>query len=167
MSCDQITQKQRIVLNCIKKYIKQNSYPPTFRELCRLLNLKSTSTVYSHLNALEKKGYIRRDPTKQRCIEILENTPIDTHPVMRITVLGDSLVNLGIYENDIIFMEQTSIAKTGDIIVVLSKGDITIGRLFQKNDCLELHFDDDTIPPMTLSEKNIVGRIVGILRSFE
>ncbi len=161
-----ITQKQRIVLDCIKQYIKKNSYPPTVRELCELLNLKSTSAVHFHLTALEKNGYIKRDPAKPRCIEIIENTPIDAHSIMKITVSGDKLTYLGIHHNDIIFMEQTSVAKNGDIIVVLLKGNITIGRLVKKNNRLEL-FHNDTISPMVLSEKNIVGRIVGIFRSFE
>ena len=164
MKYGKITQKQRIVLDCIKQYIKKNSYPPTVRELCDLLNLKSTSAVHFHLTALEKNGYIKRDPAKPRCIEIIENTPIDAHSITKITVSGD---NLGIHDNDIIFMEQTSVAKNGDIIVVLLKGNITIGRLVKKNNHLELHFNNDTISPMVLSEKNIVGKIIGIFRSFE
>ena len=67
-----LTAKQQMVFDYLKKEIKQNGYPPTVREICEATGLSSTSTVHSHLETLERKGYIRRSPTKNRSTEILE-----------------------------------------------------------------------------------------------
>lgn len=67
-----LTAKQEQILNCIKQSLKDKGYPPSVRELCLAVGLSSTSTVHSHLNTLEKKGYIRRDPSKPRTIEVLD-----------------------------------------------------------------------------------------------
>lgn len=71
---EQLTAKQEQILNFIKEVLNQKGYPPSVREICLAVGLKSTSTVHSHLNKLEKKGYIRRDPTKPRTIEILDGS---------------------------------------------------------------------------------------------
>ena len=67
-----ITPKQREVLNGIIQFYKERGFPPTVRELCEITGLKSTSSVFSHLNALEQKGYITKDSTKPRTITILK-----------------------------------------------------------------------------------------------
>ena len=68
-----ITEKQREILECIKNHILEKGYPPAVREICEAVRLKSTSSVHSHLETLERNGYIRRDPTKPRAIEILDD----------------------------------------------------------------------------------------------
>ena len=73
MSYGRITDKQREILEYIKKEILNRGYPPTVRDMCEAVNLKSTSSVHSHLETLEKNGYIRRDPTKPRAIEIVDD----------------------------------------------------------------------------------------------
>ena len=69
---DDISKKQIEILKFIKDTVALKGYPPAVREICEAVNLKSTSTVHGHLTKLEKKGYIKRDPTKPRAIEILE-----------------------------------------------------------------------------------------------
>lgn len=69
-----ITQKQQEILDYIKDEILSKGYPPAVREICEAVNLKSTSSVHSHLETLEKNGYIRRDPTKPRAIEICNDS---------------------------------------------------------------------------------------------
>ena len=73
MSYGRITDKQREILEYIKKEILNRGYPPTVRDICEAVNLKSTSSVHSHLETFEKNGYIRRDPTKPRAIEIVDD----------------------------------------------------------------------------------------------
>lgn len=73
MSKGKITDKQREILEYIKSTILSKGYPPAVREICEAVHLKSTSSVHSHLETLEKNGYIRRDPTKPRTIEILDD----------------------------------------------------------------------------------------------
>ena len=71
MSQGKITEKQKEILEFIKETILSKGYPPAVREICEAVHLKSTSSVHSHLETLERNGYIRRDPTKPRTIEIL------------------------------------------------------------------------------------------------
>ena len=73
MNIDNLSSKQIEVLNFIKKELVSKGYPPSVREICEAVNLKSTSTVHGHLERLEKKGFIRRDATKPRAIEILDS----------------------------------------------------------------------------------------------
>lgn len=73
MSYGKITDKQMQILEYIKSEILNKGYPPSVRDICQAVNLKSTSSVHSHLETLEKNGYIRRDPTKPRTIEILDD----------------------------------------------------------------------------------------------
>ncbi len=74
MGFGKITAKQQEILDYIKDEILKKGYPPTVREICETVNLKSTSSVHSHLETLEKNGYIRRDPTKPRAIEICDDS---------------------------------------------------------------------------------------------
>ena len=74
MDKGKISKKQEEILEYIKAQILERGFPPAVREICEAVNLKSTSSVHSHLETLEKNGYIRRDPTKPRAIEILDDT---------------------------------------------------------------------------------------------
>ena len=74
MAQGKISKKQQEILEYTKNQILQRGFPPAVREICEAVNLKSTSSVHSHLETLEKNGYIRRDPTKPRAIEILDDT---------------------------------------------------------------------------------------------
>ena len=74
MAQGKITEKQSQILEYIKSEILNKGYPPSVRDICQAVNLKSTSSVHSHLETLEKNGYIRRDPTKPRTIEILDDS---------------------------------------------------------------------------------------------
>ena len=73
MGYGKITDKQREILEYIKNEILNRGFPPSVREICEAVKLKSTSSVHAHLETLEKNGYIRRDPTKPRTIEILDD----------------------------------------------------------------------------------------------
>ncbi len=73
MSKGKISKKQSEILRFMKDYILDKGYPPSVREMCSGVNLKSTSSVHSHLETLEKNGYIRRDPSKPRAIEIVDD----------------------------------------------------------------------------------------------
>ena len=73
MTYGKISKKQQEILEYIKSEILNRGFPPAVREICEAVNLKSTSSVHAHLEALEKNGYIRRDATKPRAIEIIED----------------------------------------------------------------------------------------------
>ncbi len=84
-----ITEKQREILEFIKEEILNKGYPPAVREICEAVHLKSTSSVHSHLETLEKNGYIRRDPTKPRAIEILDDDfNLARREIVNIPIIG-------------------------------------------------------------------------------
>ena len=89
MSYGKITDKQSQILEYIKSEILNKGYPPSVRDICQAVNLKSTSSVHSHLETLEKNGYIRRDPTKPRTIEILDdNFNLVRREVVNVPMVG-------------------------------------------------------------------------------
>ena len=90
MAYGKITAKQREILEYIKNEIINKGYPPAVREICEAVRLKSTSSVHSHLESLEKNGYIRRDPTKPRAIEIMdEHFNMARREVVNVPVIGN------------------------------------------------------------------------------
>lgn len=100
MPSGRITPKQQEILDFLKKDILMKGYPPAVREICEAVHLKSTSSVHSHLETLEKNGYIRRDPTKPRAIEIMDDsfnylrteTEIASIPVIGTVAAGQPLL---------------------------------------------------------------------------
>lgn len=89
MSYGKISNKQREILEYIKNEILNKGYPPAVRDICEAVHLKSTSSVHSHLETLEKNGYIRRDPTKPRAIEIIDdNFNLVRREVVNVPILG-------------------------------------------------------------------------------
>lgn len=89
MAQGKISAKQAEILEYIKDEILRKGYPPAVREICEAVNLKSTSSVHSHLETLEKNGYIRRDPTKPRAIEIIDDTfNLTRREVVNIPMIG-------------------------------------------------------------------------------
>ena len=89
MSRGKITDKQREILEYIKETILGKGYPPAVREICEAVHLKSTSSVHSHLETLEKNGYIRRDPTKPRTIEILDDDfALTRREMVQVPIIG-------------------------------------------------------------------------------
>lgn len=89
MAYGKITPKQQEILDFIKSEILHKGYPPAVRDICEAVHLKSTSSVHSHLETLEKNGYIRRDPTKPRAIEIMDDSfYMVRHEVVNVPLVG-------------------------------------------------------------------------------
>lgn len=89
MAYGKISDKQREILEYIKSEILNRGYPPSVRDICEAVHLKSTSSVHSHLETLEKNGYIRRDPTKPRAIEIIDDTfNLSRREVVNVPLIG-------------------------------------------------------------------------------
>ena len=101
---DKLTKKQRAVLDCIESCIREKGYGPTVREICTSMNLSSPSTVHVHLNTLEEKGYIARDPLKSRSISLTYSLdPVDSLPeeplsqvrnIVQVPLVGLSLIHI-------------------------------------------------------------------------
>ncbi|HEX7275844.1 MAG TPA: transcriptional repressor LexA [Acidimicrobiales bacterium] len=88
-----LTERQRGILDCIVSHTREHGYPPSVREIGEVVGLTSTSTVHAHLATLQRLGYLRRDPTKPRAIEVRYDadsaTPIEQRPVRHVPLVGD------------------------------------------------------------------------------
>lgn len=130
MGYGKISGKQQEILNYIKDEILKRGYPPAVREICEAVNLKSTSSVHSHLETLEKNGYIRRDPTKPRAIEICDDnfqmvrTEMVSLPVVGRVAAGEPILaeeNVESY-----FPVPADIIPKGESFILKVKGDSMI-----------------------------------------
>ena len=199
-----VKDKQSEIYEFLKTYTENKGYPPSVREICEAVSLRSTSTVHGHLKRLEKKGMIKRDPSKPRALEIAElslpkkemiNIPIvgkitaglpilatenieDTFPIpleyikhdkelFMLRVSGQSMVNVGIRDNDLAIIESAQNAVNGDIVVALIDDSATIKRFFKEKDHIRLQPENDTMDPILVDGCNILGKLVGIFRSFK
>ena len=204
MAQGKISQKQSEILEYIKSEILRVGYPPAVREICEAVHLKSTSSVHSHLETLEKNGYIRRDPTKPRAIEIIDdsfnltrrevvNVPMVGHvaagePIFAeqnisnyfpipseympnnesfmLTVKGESMVNVGIYDGDYVLVEKRSTASNGEIIVALVDDSATVKTFYKENGYFRLQPENDYMSPIILPNCTILGKVIGLYRKL-
>ncbi len=125
-----ISDKQQEILNYIKDEILQKGYPPTVREICQRVNLKSTSSVHAHLEALEKNGYIRRDPTKPRTIEICDDSfQMVRTEMVSLPVIGNVAAGQPIFAEENIqdyFPVPADLVPTGESFVLNVRGESMI-----------------------------------------
>lgn len=201
-----LSDKQRKILEFLKQEIITKGYPPSVREICDAVGLKSTSTVHGYLERLEKKGLIRRDPTKPRAIEILDDTtyvfkkelinvpivgrvtagqPIlavenieDSFPipaqylhnnnndVFMLTVKGDSMIEAGILDGDLVIVEKKPTAQNGDIVVALIEDEATVKTFYKEKDHIRLQPENTDMDPIIVHDVTILGKIIGVIRMF-
>ena len=205
MAQGKISKKQLEILEYIKSQILERGFPPAVREICEAVNLKSTSSVHSHLETLEKNGYIRRDPTKPRAIEILDDSfnltrremvnvpivgqvaagepilaqenienyfPIPTefmpnNQTFLLKVKGESMINAGILDGDMVLVEQASTASNGDMVVALIEDGATVKTFYKKEGIFRLQPENDSMDPIIVSEVTILGKVIGVFRFFK
>ena len=205
MAREQLSDKQQQILEFIKRRILDKGYPPAVREICEAVNLRSTSSVHSHLVTLERKGYIHRDPTKPRAIEIIDddfnlarreiiNIPVvgtvtagepilavqnieDYFPMLpdRISnkntfmlhVRGESMINAGILDGDLVIVEQQSTAENGDIVVAMIEDSATVKTFYKEDGYYRLQPENDSMEPIIVNEVSIIGKVVGLYRSMK
>ena len=202
MAQGKISPKQQEILEYIKSQILERGFPPAVRDICEAVHLKSTSSVHSHLETLEKNGYIRRDPTKPRAIEILDesfnftrremvNVPMvgrvaagepllaeqnveNYYPIpmefmpnnqtFMLRVKGDSMINIGIFDGDLVLVEQRQTARNGEVIVALVEDGATVKRFFKEEGVFRLQPENDALDPIIVKEVQILGKVIGVFR---
>lgn len=198
----ELSAKQQQILSYLKSEVQKKGYPPSVREICQAVGLKSTSTVHAHLSRLEKKGYIRRNPTKPRAIEILDQTdkkdvvevpivgtitagtPIlavqnieDSFPlpvnflnydtdVFMLRVKGESMIEAGIFDRDLILVRQQSSADNGDIVVALLEDSATVKTYYKEKDYIRLQPENATMSPIITKDVKVLGKVIGLFRKF-
>ena len=125
-----ITNKQKKVLEFIKKELQSKGYPPSVREICNGVGIKSTSTVHAYLERLEKEGYIRRDPTKPRAIELLDDTTFfSKKEIVNIPVVGQVTAGkpiLAVENVEDTFPLPAQFLPNSDVFMLSVKGDSMI-----------------------------------------
>ena len=193
MNSNTLTNKQLMILEFIKEQLLSKGYPPSVREICQAVGLKSTSTVHSHLNKLEKLGYIRRDPTKPRAIEMI-NLPlvgqltagepilaqqniqeyiplpaqlIKGNDTFLLKVKGESMINAGILNNDDVVVDKGSTASNSQIgVALVNKESATVKRFFKEGSTVRLQPENEFMEPIILNERDveIVGTVTGVFR---
>ncbi|MBQ2987044.1 MAG: transcriptional repressor LexA [Tyzzerella sp.] len=202
MAQGKISKKQLEILEYIKSEILRIGYPPAVREICEAVNLRSTSSVHAHLESLEKNGYIRRDPTKPRAIEIIDDSfnltrremvnvpmvgqvaagepilaeqnisnyfpiPMEFMPnndTFMLTVKGESMINVGIYDGDYVLVEQCSTARNGDMIVALVEDSATVKTFYKEDGYYRLQPENDSMDPIIVFDCQILGKVIGVFR---
>ena len=205
MAQGKISKKQLEILEYIKSQILERGFPPAVREICEAVNLKSTSSVHSHLETLEKNGYIRRDPTKPRAIEILDDNfnltrremvnvpivgqvaagepilaqqnienyfpiPVDFMPnsqTFLLKVKGESMINAGILDGDMVLVEETPAASNGDMVVALVDDGATVKTFYKEEGIFRLQPENDFMDPIIVKEVRILGKVIGVFRFFK
>lgn len=204
MEYGRITDKQREILEYIKQEILNKGYPPTVREMCDAVHLKSTSSIHSHLESLEKNGYIRRDPSKPRTIEIVDdnfnltrrevvNVPVvgsiaagqpllavqnidnyfpipseymPNQDTFMLHVKGDSMINAGIFDGDVILVKQQNTARNGEIVAALVDDSATVKTFYKETDHIRLQPENDSMDPIIVADCQILGVVFGVFRFF-
>ncbi|MDD6884210.1 MAG: transcriptional repressor LexA [Eubacteriales bacterium] len=193
-------ENQRKILEFIRKEIETKGYPPSVREICQAVGLKSTSTVHAHLNQLEEQGVIRRDATKPRALEVLDNPlskgrtvplvgkvtaglpilaieniedymvfPQDMlgrDDVFALRVQGDSMIEAGILDGDIIIVRRQETAENGDIVVAMIGDEATVKRIFYEKGRVRLQPENASMQPIYADHVQVLGKLAALFRQF-
>ncbi len=212
-----LNPRQREILEFLAEHARQHAYPPTVREIGKAVGLSSSSTVQNHLNSLEMKGYIRRDATKSRTVEVVGADIIDLpiaadtsrlraislplvgrvaagSPLLAeqnvedhitvgpeiaggddsyaLTVRGDSMIDAGIHDGDIVVVKPRSAAPSNGTIVVArienaetGESEVTVKRFFKESGRIRLQPENPRLEPMYFTDGvELEGVVVAVIR---
>ena len=212
--------RQQKILEFMKNEISTKGYPPTVREICSAIGIKSTSTVHKDIEILVNEGYLKKDPSKPRALMVVDpktrsghveaagskagdvlplnivevpvvgrvaaGEPIfaeqnieDTFPLpdrfvnggnnFMLKVRGESMIEAGIMDGDLILVQETSEARNGEIVVALIDGietGATVKTFYRKNGKIYLTPENHTMGPIIVDDATIVGKVKGVFRYF-
>jgi repressor LexA len=205
-----LTGRQQEIWEFLVGYVGRHGYPPTVREIGESVGLASPSTVHAHLANLERAGYLRRDPTKPRALELLRDRPMETAAVTEfqrlplvgsiaaggpiladeniedelgvpeplgrnadflLRVRGDSMINAGILDGDIVVIRRQEDARNGEIVAALvgddeSANEATVKRFYRDGTRVRLQPENDALDAMFPEYVQILGKVVGVFRSL-
>jgi len=193
-----LTKKQKRVYDWIKRFIQEHGYAPSYDEIRKGLGFNSLSTVYEHLRRLEEKGYIRSLwGNKKRALEIIERSeslkllgevqagePIESYEVpeevelpsgifgperhFALRVRGDSMVDEGILDGDIVVVRKSETAENGEVVVALVDGEATIKKYKRRGSKIELIPANSSYKPMVVREEQvkIIGVVIALFRRY-
>jgi repressor LexA len=204
-----LNPRQREILEFLRNHARNHAYPPTVREIGQAVGLSSSSTVQNHLNALEQKGHIRRDPTKSRTVEVVGAEPhpatssrsfsvplvgrvaaggpilaeenIEDHIVLgpeiagsddafALHVRGDSMIEAGIHDGDMVVVRPQRDAANGQIVVARIENDttgeheVTVKRFFREPGRVRLQPENSALEPIFVRDLHLEGVVVAVVR---
>lgn len=188
--------KSEEIFEYIQKFVSENGYSPSVREICKGCNLKSTATAFTYMNVLAERGLIKKDEKKNRAVSLKQNTvsvpligtvaagsPIfatenyeatyalpgnffNGDDLFMLNVQGDSMIKIGMFEGDKIVVKKQQAADNGDIVVALVDESATVKRFFKRGNKIILHPENDTMEDFVFDEVKILGKVVGLLRNI-
>ena len=202
-----LTSKQKEVLTFIKKFQAENKYPPSVRQICSALELRSPATVHAHIQNIIDKGYLKRSKQGNHLIELLVPNEFEMHgedivsvpllgkvtagspieaiempneffslptylipkhkEVFTLEVSGDSMINAGIFDGDIIIVERCNTAKNGEKVVAMNdENEVTLKTFYKENGYFRLQPENDFMNPIILKNVTILGKAIGLYRKF-
>lgn len=211
---NKLTDRQKEILDFIQKFINENGFPPTLREIASNFGMASTFGVKRHLDALKKKGYLKIESFASRAITLNKlssagesdsnfiNTKVISIPVVgrvaagspilseenlqgtiaidsnffrnnkdcfALKVTGDSMINAGIFDGDLVIVNPNEKVSQHDIVVARVDDEITVKNYEKKNNKVFLIPQNDNYEPITVTERNnfsLIGKVIGVLRWF-
>jgi len=205
---EKLTNRQKDILQTIKKFIADNGYPPTVREIGKELNLSSPATIHFHLKKIEEKGYIKKPDSKNRTLKLLVDNeylnkndsvidiallgtitagnPIEAietpdeyfsipanllnskKDLFALNVHGESMINKGIYDNDIVIIERDNSANNGEGVAAMTDDkEVTVKTFYKEKDHIRLQPENDTMDPIILDNVTILGKAIGLYRKIK
>ena len=188
--------KAEAIFNYMTDFIRENGYPPTVREICAELDIKSTSTVHRYLKELQADGRISIGENQNRAITIKNTTPPGTIPVLghvaagspilaeeevdeyvpfggdtanlfALHVHGNSMIKCGILDGDIVVVRRTPEARNGQIVVALVEDSATVKRFYKEDGHFRLQPENDDYEPIIVDSVEILGKVVSVMRSYD
>lgn len=191
-----LADKSNEVFEFVQKFITENGYAPSVREVCKACNLKSTATAFYYLNKLADEGFINKTNTKNRAVSLKNNSitvpligtvaagqPIfatenydgfysipsnffSGEDLFLLDVHGNSMIKIGMFNGDKIVVKKQSTAENGDIVVALIDDSATVKRFFKRNDKIILHPENDDMEDFIFDNVTIIGKVVGLMRNI-
>ena len=188
--------KAEAIFNYMNDFISDHGYPPTVREICAELDIKSTSTVHRYLKKLEAEGRISMGENQNRAITLKSATPPGTIPVLghvaagspilaeeevteyvpypgntadlfALHVHGNSMIKCGILDGDIVIVLRTPEARNGEIIVALVEDSATVKRFYKEDGHFRLQPENDDYEPIIVDSVEVLGKVISVVRSYD
>lgn len=188
--------KAEVIFNYMTEFINDHGYPPTVREICAELDIKSTSTVHRYLKELEAEGRISMGENQNRAITLKSATPPGTIPVLghvaagspilaeeevteyvpypgntadlfALHVHGNSMIKCGILDGDIVIVRRTPEARNGEIVVALVDDSATVKRFYKEDGHFRLQPENDDYEPIIVDAVDVLGKVISVVRSYD
>ncbi len=190
-----LTAQQIKVFDVIKESLQSNGYPPTRAEIAKILDFKSVNAAESHIKALVKKGVIEKVPGSSRGIKLVEeisgiplvgsvaagspitayenvektihSNPLNKSVDFFLRVQGESMIDAGILDNDLVGVRKTKNAENGEIVVARLEDEVTLKRFKKDSSGIRLVAENKSFSDIRVDEKSnfsIEGKAVGIIR---